>query len=306
MAETLQSWILLFFTATVISALNNEGWTADVKRRIDESFDTNVVIPCRFSYPPKYRSNDVQVFWKKDVTKKKSRDREARNPFIFHPDPSKVMESYRGRTALVGNVNDGNCSLQINKTRNDESDLYLRVHVGENYSFYNSLVSISVTGAKAVGAVTLPAGTRPETIPPAVTEINPFPDATHQTTSAYLAKMFSESATTQRPATKLHLLISVPIAAALIAGIASVTVFVLCRKYGRSRSIERDSSGYYANFSRTTMNQTKNELPGLTQGVTEERRVKVIDDEPVYNNIQSLSYQHSGPMGTEESIYANV
>uniref|UniRef100_A0AAV2MDQ3 EF-hand domain-containing protein n=1 Tax=Knipowitschia caucasica TaxID=637954 RepID=A0AAV2MDQ3_KNICA len=57
------------------------------------------------------------------------------------------MEAYRGRTALTGNVQNGDCSLSIQNVTNYKSRLYVRVRAVEFYSFYNYPVSIKVTAS---------------------------------------------------------------------------------------------------------------------------------------------------------------
>ncbi|CAL9705951.1 unnamed protein product [Knipowitschia caucasica] len=133
------------YDLSCLSESKCNGWTINVTRHTEASFGSNAFIRCQFTHPHGPGLRDVTVFWKKDEFN--DRRKGDRNPFIFHHDSSQVMEAYRGRTALTGNVQNGDCSLSIQNVTNYKSRLYVRVRAVEFYSFYNYPVSIKVTVA---------------------------------------------------------------------------------------------------------------------------------------------------------------
>ncbi|XP_055019501.1 uncharacterized protein LOC129411759 isoform X4 [Boleophthalmus pectinirostris] len=134
------------------------------------------------------------------------------------------------------------------------------------------------------------------------------PLATSRTTTIYPNETLTHLATTQSPVSSFPLVIAVvvPIASMIFVAIVSLIVFLIYRKCCRSQSLSRTTSGYYANFSRSSANRTKGELSGLTKNTPQDPGEKVIDDEPVYGNIQPLSHQPDTSADMDESIYANV
>ncbi|KAK7926300.1 hypothetical protein WMY93_008610 [Mugilogobius chulae] len=270
------------------ATLRERGWSIDVNRHIDAVRGSDVLIRCNFSYPSQHHTNNVKVFWKKDESKENHKKGDT-NPFVFHPDSSQITELYSGRTSLVGIVKEGNCSLRIKNVTQDESNLYVRIETKKYFSFYNYLVSIKVNDSIRRAVTSSPALVITQKV------IRTSPQVTSSATLFYTTEPLALTPR-QNSAFPLHLIISiaVPISSILILGIVVLVVFLICRKFGRERSLNRTSSGYYANFSRRSDYQTKSthQDPG----------VKAIDDEPVYSNIQP----HQLRAEMDESIYANM
>uniref|UniRef100_A0AAV2MFV2 Uncharacterized protein n=1 Tax=Knipowitschia caucasica TaxID=637954 RepID=A0AAV2MFV2_KNICA len=96
-------------------------------------------------------------------------------------------------------------------------------------------------------------------------------------------------------------------AALFIVAIVASAGFLLHRKYSRVQSLERSSSGSYLNFTRTSTNPNNGALSALTRCPPQHEGLKVIDDEPVYSNVQPQSHPPScWTADVDESIYANV
>ena len=106
-----------------------------------------MTIPCTFTYPQNYHTNDVKVYWKRNERASfKTGDKDDKQ-FVFHTNQTFVVEKYRGRTQLIGNANDGNCSLKIEDVKDNEKSLYVRIIVQDHpFSFTKKPVSISVSG----------------------------------------------------------------------------------------------------------------------------------------------------------------
>lgn len=108
---------------------------------------SNVTIPCTYTYPHLYFTEDVQVYWKKLQKSTFDTKDNDKNAFVYHKNDSFVLEKYRGKTMLIGNKDNGNCSLVIQNVQDNDQDIYLRIIVkGQQYSFKKKRVTISVRG----------------------------------------------------------------------------------------------------------------------------------------------------------------
>uniref|UniRef100_A0A3B4FME7 Ig-like domain-containing protein n=1 Tax=Pundamilia nyererei TaxID=303518 RepID=A0A3B4FME7_9CICH len=120
----------LFFTQTEASS-----WTIAVPSSVKGLLGSCVVIPCSYNYP----NAKVQTFtgiWTNDG-----------NQVIYHPTESKMLEQYRRRTKLLGDVSKSNCSLMIeNLQQNDGGPFHFRIELGgyNSFSYLNKKVSISM------------------------------------------------------------------------------------------------------------------------------------------------------------------
>ncbi|KAG7242183.1 hypothetical protein INR49_024229 [Caranx melampygus] len=131
-------WLLflawLFFKVGQSEA---SSWTNDVPSSVKGVIGSCVVIPCSFNYPDP----------KKKVTKFTGIWTEATSHVIYHPVESKIMQQYRGRTELLGDVAQKNCSLKIDHLRqSDRGPFYFRIEIEglDNFSFKERSVSVTV------------------------------------------------------------------------------------------------------------------------------------------------------------------
>ncbi|XP_034773293.2 sialic acid-binding Ig-like lectin 5 isoform X1 [Acipenser ruthenus] len=120
-----------------------DAWTVEVPKKISALQDSCVIIPCSFSYS----SNPPQSFiavWYQYASRGYPVVYDGRNP-------SGVIDKFRGRTDLVGDVSGRDCSLKINNiTRNDNGEkLYPWIdpdHISYRiYTFYDKTVELAVT-----------------------------------------------------------------------------------------------------------------------------------------------------------------
>ncbi|XP_030013034.1 uncharacterized protein LOC115435007 [Sphaeramia orbicularis] len=245
-------------------------WNISVTKHFNVTSGSDVNILCTFSYPPKYHSDNVQIFWKKFSKEKITINDVDKRPFIFHPNETYIIEKYRHRTKLIGNVKEGNCSLKIQNITENEPKIYLRVAVADNYSFVEDYVSISVSGVPPVIIdQDIPLVTAP-----------PKPSEQSNNIVMYIA-------------------IFVPLAAALIIIVATGTV---CFK--KHRSLSRRESSYYVNF-KVSSTPAKRETSFKKQDNKELPEQKVIDD-PVYINLEVNPGQMDQSVAHADNIYANV
>lgn len=114
-----------------------EGWSINVTRHIYATLGSDVIIQCSFTFPSHLNPDNVKVYWRKPKEEE----------FVFHANDSKVLERYRGKTKLIGNKYQRNCSLMIQNIGEEDLQIYLRISVnGSQYSFKEHIVNITLSG----------------------------------------------------------------------------------------------------------------------------------------------------------------
>ncbi|KAK2844404.1 hypothetical protein Q5P01_011063 [Channa striata] len=130
----------LFFVCICFKVFQTEAssWTLTVPSKIEGLLGSCVVIPCTYNYPdPSKTPTKFTGIWKcKD------------NKVIYHTDARNIAKEYEGRTQLVGDLSQKNCSLQIdNLQQNDNGPYHFRIEMEgyEKYSYSQNEVSITIT-----------------------------------------------------------------------------------------------------------------------------------------------------------------
>jgi len=95
-----------------------------------------VVIPCSFKMEEEYATR-LRVLW---VTKK--------GGYMFHTDSHEVLDNFKGRTRLLGNPDEQNCTVEMDKVQtHDNGPFCFRAEKeNEKYGFNNSCVFIIMRG----------------------------------------------------------------------------------------------------------------------------------------------------------------
>uniref|UniRef100_A0A8C7RW23 Ig-like domain-containing protein n=1 Tax=Oncorhynchus mykiss TaxID=8022 RepID=A0A8C7RW23_ONCMY len=113
------------------------SWTAEVPSSVSGLQGSCIVIPCSFNYPePEKKPSKFTGIWFKGT-----------HDTIYHPDSSNIIKDYRGRTELVGDLRQKNCSLRIDPLhRSDKGPFHFRVEIKDQnkYSYMHDTVSIAV------------------------------------------------------------------------------------------------------------------------------------------------------------------
>uniref|UniRef100_A0A8C7C867 Ig-like domain-containing protein n=1 Tax=Oncorhynchus kisutch TaxID=8019 RepID=A0A8C7C867_ONCKI len=120
------------------------SWTAEVPSSVSGLQGSCIVIPCSFNYPePEKKPSKFTGIWFKGT-----------HDTIYHPDSSNIIKDYRGRTELVGDLRQKNCSLRIDHLhRSDKGPFHFRVEIKDenkvkidkdNFLLYYNPPSLSV------------------------------------------------------------------------------------------------------------------------------------------------------------------
>uniref|UniRef100_A0A671TCZ0 Ig-like domain-containing protein n=1 Tax=Sinocyclocheilus anshuiensis TaxID=1608454 RepID=A0A671TCZ0_9TELE len=75
--------------------------------------------------------------------------KDNRDDIIFHKDPTRVKDSFKGRTKQIGSLGDSNCSLEIDEVKNHDNGPYcfrveLETSQKDKHSFVENCVSIKM------------------------------------------------------------------------------------------------------------------------------------------------------------------
>ncbi|XP_069549460.1 myelin-associated glycoprotein, partial [Brachyistius frenatus] len=132
----------LFFMCLCSKVIQSEAssWTIQVPSSVKGLPGSCVVIPCSFNYPdPQKEVTKFTGIWTDDKT----------HHLIYHPVESQMMQEYRNRAKLIGDVKQKNCSLKIDPLQqSDQGPFYFRVEMAgyDMFSYRDGKVSISMIG----------------------------------------------------------------------------------------------------------------------------------------------------------------
>ncbi|KAG7469046.1 hypothetical protein MATL_G00124630 [Megalops atlanticus] len=120
-----------------IVGVASDGWVVEMPGEISAVTGSCVVIPCRFTPPQSHQP--VHVTWYQYVSRG--------YPLVYsstHPDS--VISKFRGRTELVGSVEERNCSLRINNVQAEHNAEQLYVWIDDvSHKFYDKTVTLRIT-----------------------------------------------------------------------------------------------------------------------------------------------------------------
>ncbi|XP_027142196.1 uncharacterized protein LOC104932371 isoform X2 [Larimichthys crocea] len=276
---------LIDLSLILILASHSKGqkWEIDVDRHINATIGSEVIIQCNFTIPPIYDTENLEVYWKKMVKSNfDTGDKHDQNAFVYHKNETFVLEKYRGKTSLIGDIKKRNCTLKIRNIEARDQDIYVRVIAKDAYSFREFPTTIYVNGHRPVTPI--------------------LDNANSSINESSTGEITEMPLTTTTTTTTIYIAIFVPVAALLL--IILITGIIFWRKR-RSKPIARQDSGYYANFRRASSNQAKRDESCKKQDTQKLPESKNID-EPVYINFEvPLGQMHQNNDQTD-SVYANV
>ncbi|XP_029432811.1 myelin-associated glycoprotein isoform X2 [Rhinatrema bivittatum] len=116
---------LLFLCLLIEGALGGQ-WAAWMPQTISALQETCVAIPCTFDYPEELRPSSVHGIWYFNSPYPKNYP-----PVVLKSKTSTAHESYQGRTKFLGELQQKNCSLQIDRiTTEIQGKYYFRADLG--------------------------------------------------------------------------------------------------------------------------------------------------------------------------------
>lgn len=121
----------LCFLIALISAVYSEEWKASVVNQMDALVSSCVVVPCSFSHPKgNVPTSRLRGKWHRN------RDKEQ---LIFSEDPTTVLENFRGRTRLLGELGKGNCTLEMTSVKDhDNGPFCFRIELAQKETDTNT------------------------------------------------------------------------------------------------------------------------------------------------------------------------
>ncbi|XP_051720113.1 sialic acid-binding Ig-like lectin 14 isoform X1 [Ctenopharyngodon idella] len=133
--------VLLCWLQVICAVVFGDVWKVKVESEMETLVSSCVVLPCSFKYPAQQQpSSRIKGMWH---MKDKWED------FIYHNDPTRVLDNFKGRTKLIGSLGDLNCSLEIDEVKNHDNGPYcFRVELEtskiDKYSFVDNCVTINL------------------------------------------------------------------------------------------------------------------------------------------------------------------
>lgn len=104
---------LLLLMAAFSGVVLTEEWKATVAKQLDAIVGSCVVVPCSFSHPKEnLPSSRLRGIWHRA---NKGEER------IFYYDKTLVLENFRGRTKMLGHLNQGNCTLEMDDVKDHDN-----------------------------------------------------------------------------------------------------------------------------------------------------------------------------------------
>ncbi|XP_064802159.1 sialic acid-binding Ig-like lectin 13 [Oncorhynchus masou masou] len=138
--EKLPWHFLTYFFWLGVMGVEASSWTAEVPKSVSGLQGSCIVIPCSFNYPePEKKPSKLTGIWLKDTYE-----------VIYHPDSSNIIKDYRGRTELVGDLRQKNCSLRIDPLHDSDKGAFtFRIEIKDHnkYSYKEDTVSITVSSS---------------------------------------------------------------------------------------------------------------------------------------------------------------
>lgn len=132
-----------YYFAVICAGVFADVWKVHVEPEMKALVSSCVVLPCSFKYPVQEQPSDrIRAMWHM---------KDNWDDIIFHKDPTRVKDSFKGRTKLIGSLGGSNCSLEIDEVKNHDNGPYcfrveLETSKKDKYSFVENCVSIKMIG----------------------------------------------------------------------------------------------------------------------------------------------------------------
>ncbi|XP_042627570.1 sialic acid-binding Ig-like lectin 14 [Cyprinus carpio] len=133
--------IFLYWLHIICTGVFADVWKVHVEPEMKALVSSCVVLPCSFKYPVQVQPSDrIRAIWHM---------KDNWDDIIFHGDSTRVKDSFKGRTKLIGSLGGSNCSLEIDEVKNHDNGPYcfrveLETSEKDKYSFVENCVSIKM------------------------------------------------------------------------------------------------------------------------------------------------------------------
>ncbi|XP_039662657.1 myelin-associated glycoprotein-like [Perca fluviatilis] len=139
--------IFCLLVAAIISPVFTEEWRASVVKELDALVTSCVVVPCSFTHPKEnLPTSRLRGIWHRSTDK---------NQRIYYEDSTQVLENFRGRTKLLGQLGQNNCTLEITNIKDhDNGPFCFRIELArtetdtstvDKFSFVESCVTLRMS-----------------------------------------------------------------------------------------------------------------------------------------------------------------
>lgn len=141
--EFFTNFMYIYYFAVICAGVFADVWKVHVESEMKALVSSCVVLPCSFKYPVQEQPSDrIRAMWHM---------KDNWDDIIFHKDPTRVKDSFKGRTKLIGSLGGSNCSLEIDEVKNHDNGPYcfrveLETSKKDKYSFVENCVSIKMIG----------------------------------------------------------------------------------------------------------------------------------------------------------------
>ncbi|XP_060744622.1 myelin-associated glycoprotein-like [Tachysurus vachellii] len=130
--KILFGWICLQVN---FASVFSDVWKAQVVPEMNAVVSSCVVLPCTFNYPAaQFPASRIKAIWHK---------KGDRSYCIFDDNTHNINDNFKGRTKLVGNLGEKNCTLEIDKVKDtDNGPFCFRVEIKDldKFSFEEACV----------------------------------------------------------------------------------------------------------------------------------------------------------------------
>ncbi|XP_076120974.1 myelin-associated glycoprotein-like [Alosa pseudoharengus] len=136
---------ILHFQGYVAWSAKN-GWKAKIPSSVVALENSCVVVPCTYEHPNTNTQTKTlrKPFWYISDTQAKMT---KIGKMVYSVTTTKIEERFQSRTSMPGNINEKNCSLQIDNLKKDDVGRYIfRIEMPQfdNYSFTKYSANINV------------------------------------------------------------------------------------------------------------------------------------------------------------------
>lgn len=116
-----------------------EEWKASVVQNLDALVGSCIVVPCSYTVPKEQRNVRRTGIWFR-FNQEKER--------IYSEDEEDILESFRGRTKLLGHLNQNNCTLEITEIKDhDTGSFCFRIELtskSKDFTFVDDCVDFKI------------------------------------------------------------------------------------------------------------------------------------------------------------------